>query len=179
MISLARPTRFSGFTLLELMITLTIGGILLAVAVPAFRSMTVNSRLTAQANELVSALNLARSEAIKRNASISFCRTDNPGDTACSTTTANWGSWIVATSGGTVIRNGTIPDYGSTIAVQSTLTSDTVTFSSDGLARTGGSLVTTSTLSVSTTGLSRDNSRCVTLGSGSRISTETRTGTCP
>ncbi len=162
------------------MITLTVSSILLAIAVPSFRNMTANSRLTAQVNDLVSAVNLARSEAIKRNASISFCRTDNATDTACSTTTGNWASWIVATSGGTVIRSGTVPDYGNTIVVQSTLDTDTVTFSSDGLGMTGGSLVIASGIGVSATRLSHDNLRCITLGAGSRISTESRTGTaCP
>jgi type IV fimbrial biogenesis protein FimT len=161
------------------MTTLAIAALLLAIAVPSFRTMTINSRLTAQVNDLVSAANIARSEAIKRNANISFCRTDSATATACSTTTGNWANWIVATSGGTVIRKGTVPDYGNTIVVGSTLTSDTVTFGSDGLARTGGALVTTGTLRVSTTKLSKDNYRCITLGRGSRISTETKTGSCP
>ena len=180
MVSLARPTRSSGFTLLELMTTLAIGALLLAIAVPSFRTMTLNSRLTAQVNDLVSAVNIARSEAIKRNANISFCRADTATATACSTTTGNWANWIVATSTGTVIRKGTIADYGNTIVVSSTLDTDTVTFSSDGLARTGGALVTasTSTLSVSATNLSRDNYRCLTLGAGSRISTQTKSSAC-
>lgn len=56
----------SGFTLVELMITLAIAGILVAVGIPSFNSAISDSRLTSYANELVAALNLARSEAIKR-----------------------------------------------------------------------------------------------------------------
>lgn len=56
----------SGFTLLELMITLSVAGILMAIAIPSFSDMMRNSRLTAYTNELVSALNIARSEAVKR-----------------------------------------------------------------------------------------------------------------
>jgi type IV fimbrial biogenesis protein FimT len=178
MISLARPARFAGFTLLELMTTLGISALLLAIAVPAFRNMTVGSQLTSQVNDLVSALNVARSEAIKRNVTISFCRTNQATATACSTSTGDWANWIVATSTGTVIRRGTVADYGGTIVVQSTLDTDTVTFSSDGLARTAGSLVTSRVIKVSTTKLSRDNLRCITVGTGSRISTTTKTGTC-
>ena len=56
----------SGFTLIELMITLAIASILLSVGIPSFQSIFEINRLATQANELVGAVNLARSEAIKR-----------------------------------------------------------------------------------------------------------------
>ena len=59
----------SGFTLVELMITLAIAGILVAVGIPSFNSTISSNRLTSYANELVTALNLARSEAVKRGMS--------------------------------------------------------------------------------------------------------------
>ncbi|MCK9604947.1 MAG: GspH/FimT family pseudopilin [Methylomonas sp.] len=55
-----------GFTLIELMVTVAIAAILLGVAVPNFSSAIVRSRLTANTNEFITSLNLARSEAIKR-----------------------------------------------------------------------------------------------------------------
>lgn len=55
-----------GFTLIELMVTISIAAILLGVAIPSFTSTITSNRLTTNANELVTALNLARSEAIKR-----------------------------------------------------------------------------------------------------------------
>jgi type IV fimbrial biogenesis protein FimT len=55
-----------GFTLIELMITITVAGILLAIAVPAFNSFLQNDRDTGQANSLVGSLGYARSEAVKR-----------------------------------------------------------------------------------------------------------------
>lgn len=58
--------RLAGFTLLELMAALTVLGVLLAVGVPSFVALTQNNRVTSQTNQLVSALNLARSEAIRR-----------------------------------------------------------------------------------------------------------------
>jgi type IV fimbrial biogenesis protein FimT len=61
-----QPEHSSGYTLMELMVTIAIAGILLGVAIPSFTSIISSNRLTTYANELVAALNLARSEAIKR-----------------------------------------------------------------------------------------------------------------
>ena len=58
--------RQSGFTLMELMVTMVIAVILLTVVVPGFRDVLQNNRATAMANDFVSAVNFARSEAVKR-----------------------------------------------------------------------------------------------------------------
>lgn len=60
-----------GFTLVELMITLTIMVLVLTLAVPSFQRLFENNRTTTQANELVTAMNLARSEAIRIGANVS------------------------------------------------------------------------------------------------------------
>ena len=54
-----------GYTLMELMVTITIAGILLSIAIPNFTTIISSNRLTAYTNELVTALNFARSEAVK------------------------------------------------------------------------------------------------------------------
>lgn len=67
-----RPNMFdktvsmAGISLVELMITLGIASILLAVATPSFISMVNNARLTTYTNDFVSALMLAKTEAVKR-----------------------------------------------------------------------------------------------------------------
>jgi len=55
-----------GFTLIELVMTMAIAGILIGIAIPSFNSTITSSRITSYANDLVSALNLARSEAVRR-----------------------------------------------------------------------------------------------------------------
>lgn len=55
-----------GFTLIELMSVVAITGIIVGIAIPSFAELLIRTRLTAITNELVSSLNLARSEAVKR-----------------------------------------------------------------------------------------------------------------
>lgn len=66
------PHRSSGFTLTEVMVVLTILGILLAIALPSFRSLIEDQRVKGAASELHASLVLARSEALKRNASVTL-----------------------------------------------------------------------------------------------------------
>ncbi len=54
-----------GVTLLELMVVLTIAGIAMTAAIPSFQSMIARNRVTTKVNELLLAINLARSEAIR------------------------------------------------------------------------------------------------------------------
>ena len=62
--------RQGGFTIIELMITIAVLGVLLALAVPNMRDLVIRNRLTTRTNALVAAMQLARSEAIKRGVPI-------------------------------------------------------------------------------------------------------------
>jgi type IV fimbrial biogenesis protein FimT len=77
-----------GFTTIELLITLSILGFLTSMGLPSFIETINNTRLTTHANELVSSLNFARSEAIKRNTRVYVANTDGSDN--------NWeGGWVV------------------------------------------------------------------------------------
>ncbi len=84
--------RYSGFSLLELMFTITLLGILFAIAIPIFGEMIRNNRVTAQNNDFVTALNFTRSEALRRARSTTLCASTDGA--TCSGAT-NWSSgWI-------------------------------------------------------------------------------------
>lgn len=67
--------RQQGFTLIELMITLTIIGITLFTAIPSFSALLANNRLVATLNEFNAVMSYARSEAIKRGTRVVLCPT--------------------------------------------------------------------------------------------------------
>lgn len=75
--------RSAGFTLLELMVTLTVMAIMLGIGVPSFQDMMRRNRLATQTNALISALALARSEAVKRGVRVTVCPA-NVNQDACS-----------------------------------------------------------------------------------------------
>jgi type IV fimbrial biogenesis protein FimT len=91
------PIKNQGFTLMELMVTVSIAGILMFVAMPSFKTSISGNRLTTYANELVTSLNLARSEAVKRGISVSVRKVDTDSSTNLSAG-ANWeNGWDVFT----------------------------------------------------------------------------------
>jgi len=83
----------SGFTLPELLIVMAVAGILAAIAVPSFRSLTESQQIKNASFELFSNLSLARSEAIKRNADV----------TIAPLVAGDWGQgWAITSTAGTI-----------------------------------------------------------------------------
>lgn len=84
--------RDGGFTLIELMIAISLVAILLATAVPALDDFTNDARQTGAINDFISAIHLARNTAITTNSRVTMCASGS--GTNCEVT--SWDSgWIV------------------------------------------------------------------------------------
>ena len=66
-----------GFTFVEFMVVFALGVVLASLAVPGFAKMIRNNRINSASDALLSSLSLARSEAIKRNAPVTVCKSSD------------------------------------------------------------------------------------------------------
>lgn len=100
------PRLLTGFTLVELMVTIAVMAVLLGVAIPSFNEALLGSKLSSFANSLSSSALLARSEAIKRNAAVTLCVSSNGA--SCGTGDWNQG-WIVKSGAEVLHIEGALP----------------------------------------------------------------------
>lgn len=171
-----------GFTLIELIITVAIAAVVVVVGIPMFRETVSQNRLTATVNNFVTALNLTRSEAIKRGTRVTLCKSTDGA--TCAVTGGYEQGWIVFVDAPPMAERDAdntqellVRVYERLSGVGLTLTgnamvSDYVSYDSSGVARlkTGAFQAGTLTLCESPMG------RQVVLGSAGRIRTETVSG---
>jgi type IV fimbrial biogenesis protein FimT len=124
----ANPRMMAGFTLIELMIVISVAGVLLGVAVPSFRDGLLSNRAKAVASDIHLSFLMARSEALKRSANIDIVATGG-----------NWtNGWMVEIqSDGTDLRgndasNGVAIACGTSPSSTSGACDTTITFSRNG-----------------------------------------------
>jgi type IV fimbrial biogenesis protein FimT len=169
--------RFSrGFTLVELLVTIAVAGVLLAIAVPNFAELMRNNRSEASANELVAALNVARVEAVKRGKRVSLCPSAN--GTSCSGTAWQSG-WIVFVDGaasdttstatvGTLLNRRTAMSTGATATA-----TGTATVTANFIRYTGlGFAPVRTNIRVQSTGCTGSTARIIAISASGRISVQ-------
>ncbi|NEV62963.1 GspH/FimT family pseudopilin [Thiorhodococcus minor] len=179
----------AGFTLIELLISIAMLSILLTVAVPSFTELVKNNRMSSNTNELLAALQYARSEAVTRKSAVAIC-TSNTGmesDNPACIDTVNWHSgWIIFvdanndgsrdTSSGTgeiLLHVREALDGGDVTAVGETAIAHGIRFFSDGTASSGGRISV-----CDNRGTSKSKTVSVERYTG-RTFAESGTGSCP
>lgn len=90
----------SGFTLMELLVTISIIGVVTSMAYPTFQETMRKSRIESATTNLLNAMAIARSEAVKTNMPVTFCQSVSA--TACSHY-PDWNKGWVVLRGGTVV----------------------------------------------------------------------------
>jgi len=132
----------TGFSIIELMVTLAVMSILLTVGVPSVRTIILNDRLAAATNNFVSSLNLARSEAVQQGVAAGICSSNNQTSCTASTWNSGWIIWVDADNDGVLDSPGEVmrvaePLKGS-IAV--TAANTALLFNATGFSTTPGTL---------------------------------------
>jgi type IV fimbrial biogenesis protein FimT len=129
-------TRSHGFSLIELVIVLVIMAILLALGLPSFSNYLRNSRLRAAAQTFLSGVQLARSEAVRRDQQVEFLLTaadPTPDNLSSATSVVTGSNWMIRTADKAVFIEGKFAVDGSA-GVSLSTTASSITF--DGFGRT-------------------------------------------
>ncbi len=188
--------RLSGMTLIELMIAIAILVVLMVMAIPSFQSLIASSRLRTASSDFSITLAQARSNAIRRGARVTVCKSSN--GTQCATT-GDWSQgWIMFEDD---THSGTNPNVDTVASVTETITrvapattsgiviksnnQDYVSFAADGQPKNmdGGGYYGTMRICSTSTALSNDaRASNLVLSRTGRIVIEKQTGiaaTCP
>ena len=168
----ATDRRQRGFTLVELMVAVAVIAIVSAIAAPNFRQLTLGSRLTGGANELVATLQTARMSAVSQRATVRVC--PSTSGTTCGALGPRWIAASVKNGTTTLLREVTLAN-GVTLSASPNLAAaaNTFTFTPNGFSAAGAN--SSGTVGVCMAQMSGNNSADVSARVG-RISSVRRAG---
>lgn len=180
--------RHKGVTLVEMVVVVVVMAIIVAIGLPGMRAFIAGNRLVTQTNDVLAALQIARSEAMRLNAPVTFCRTSSMSSTTCQGGTGreDWRYWVVLAPNLTqpVLRRGEVSSTNINLRVSSNLasrvsgtaTNNAISFGPDSLARqTDGSTLVSGYLRICSTDSSlSSNFRLIQLQGGGRMYVDQR-----
>lgn len=174
--------RERGFTLVELLITMAVALVLIMIAVPSFKNLTLSNKLNTTANDIINAIHVARMEAIKRNSSTQLCSNSSSANTS-----DTLGGACGIEVGAVYALNGSAPSQvlagtsGITAPIQLNADMTALRFTAQGLARKAGTTApyNDTVADICTSQMSLDNHRVITMAAGSILTTTTTSGSCP
>lgn len=174
-----RRQAIAGFTLIELMVTIAVLAVIVAIAIPSFQGVINNNRLTSAVNEGAALVQTARMEAVRLNRAVVVCASPTPDATPvnCNTTGAR-GLVAYVGGGGATIRRVSVP---ANVSLHFSPAFGTgIVFRPDGFAHvgpgTGPMLNAVVGFCIATT-QPPENVRRLGLASGSRVTTMRHNGT--
>lgn len=166
-----------GFTMVELLVTLSLASILLSVAVPSYRTFTQDNLMVVHSNNFASSIALAKSEAIRRSSQATMCPSTN--GTSCTRGTVWSDGWLVfadANGNGVVEAGDQILHVNAALSGGNTLrsgpTRTRVTFTANGFSSGFNGTFSLCDSRGAT------YSRALVLNNQGRLRSETGTGTC-
>ncbi|RMG31173.1 MAG: prepilin-type N-terminal cleavage/methylation domain-containing protein [Gammaproteobacteria bacterium] len=112
-----------GFTLVELLVTVSIAAILLATGLPAMQDFIKDSRITTAANALVTATQLARTAAVQYAANATLCISSNHRTCSGTRWTEGWMVWVDKNRNGALDRGEALQYFdapGGTLGITAT-----------------------------------------------------------
>lgn len=175
-------SRQVGVTLIELLVTVAVAAVLMVIAVPSFKNVMLSNRLDTAANGVVGAIQVARMEAVKRNAEAQFCSNSasaNSGDTLGAACGSELGAVSAMSGGAASLVQAGVP--GLVAPLQVVGSAAALRFNAQGLARKVGTtgLYASTVVDICTSQSSVNNHRRITMTAGSILATTPSSGACP
>ena len=133
----------NGYTLIELLTTMALGSFLLSVVAPGISTLNEKGRQTSAANSFVATLNVARNDAINRNARLTVCQSDNGYECGIGDWDKGWILFIDSSVPGEVDEEDTVLHFSEPLPDDIRLTSTNfnnyISYFSDGTSNNSGS----------------------------------------